>query len=387
VILQHRLLHYRVGLFERLRAECDRRGIELRLVHGQASAADAVRKDTGHVPWEDMVRNRWISIGRHTVLWQPYPRALKGADLVVLMQENKILSNYVHLVGRLLGGRRRVAYWGHGRNFMSAAPSGLRERWKTFWIDKVDWWFAYTNLTRKLLLQDGFPDDRITCLNNAVDDERFVADLAAVTPEDIAGIEAELDLAPGAPLGLYCGSLYPEKRVDVLADAARRIHAAIPSFRMVVLGDGPSRPALEAEFGGAPWARCVGPKSGAAKARYFRRASAILSPGVVGLHVLDAFWAGVPLFTLANRKHGPEVEYLEHGKNGFISDDEAGFADSIIQLLRDPEATARVAAAARASAAEYTVEAMVTRFADGIERCLSRPATQAEPALSRTPPQ
>ncbi|MFO1265686.1 MAG: hypothetical protein U1F67_02055 [Rubrivivax sp.] len=37
VITQHRLLHYRLGLFEHLRTACAARGIELRLVHGQAS--------------------------------------------------------------------------------------------------------------------------------------------------------------------------------------------------------------------------------------------------------------------------------------------------------------------------------------------------------------
>lgn len=44
VILQHRLLHYRKKLFERLRDACAERGIELRLVHGQASARELAKK-------------------------------------------------------------------------------------------------------------------------------------------------------------------------------------------------------------------------------------------------------------------------------------------------------------------------------------------------------
>jgi glycosyltransferase involved in cell wall biosynthesis len=369
-VLQHRLLHYRVGLFEALRAECERRGIELRLVHGQPSPREALKRDTGTVAWADQVTNRWVSVLGRDLLWQPFPRALRDSDLVIVMQENRILSNYAFLLKRLLAGTR-VAYWGHGRNFQSDAPGALRERWKSFWLTKVDWWFAYTELTRKILVERGFPADRITCLNNAIDNERFVADLAGVSDASVAALAGEIGLAPSAPLGLYCGSLYPDKRLDLLADAAQRIHAALPDFRLVVIGDGPSRPALEARLARCDWARCIGVRKGAEKAAYFRRATAILSPGAVGLHVLDAFCAGLPMFTTANARHGPEIAYLEHGRNGFVvADDAAAYADAVIAILRDPARYAEVATAARASAREYTLDNMVRSFARGIEECL-----------------
>jgi glycosyltransferase involved in cell wall biosynthesis len=369
-VLQHRLLHYRVGLFEALRAECDRRGIELRLVHGQPSPRESLKKDTGTLAWADPVANRWVSVLGRDLLWQPFPRALRGSDLVVIMQENRILSNYAFLLKRVLAGTR-VAYWGHGRNFQSDAPAGLLERWKSFWLTKVDWWFAYTNLTRKILVERGFPEGRITCLNNAIDNHRFVAELAGVSDAALAALAGEIGLAPGAPLGLYCGSLYPDKRLDLLADAAVRIHAAIPEFRLVVIGDGPSRPALEARLAGRDWARCVGVKKGPEKAAFFRRATAVLSPGAVGLHVLDAFCAGLPMFTTANARHGPEIEYLEHGRNGFVvPDDPAAYAAAVIAMLRDPARYAAVAAAASASAREYTLDNMVRGFVQGIAECL-----------------
>ncbi len=369
-VLQHRLLHYRVGLFEALRAECERRGIELRLVHGQPSPRERLKRDTGTVAWADQVANRWVSVLGRDVLWQPFPRALRDSDLVVIMQENRILSNYPILLQRALAGNR-VAYWGHGRNFQSGAPGGLRERWKRFWLTKVDWWFAYTELTRRILAEGGFPADRITCLNNAIDNERFLADLAGASDASQAAVADEAGLAPGAPLGLYCGSLYPDKRLDLLAEAAERIHAVLPDFRLVVIGDGPSRGMLEARLAGRPWARCVGVKKGAEKAAYFRRATAILSPGAVGLHVLDAFCAGLPMFTTASARHGPEIAYLEHGVNGFVlADDATAYADAVIAILRDPARYAAVAAAARASAREYTLDNMVRNFVHGIEACL-----------------
>ena len=44
-ILQNRLFHYRVGSFSEVKRMLALEDIELRLVHGQASAAEEVRKD------------------------------------------------------------------------------------------------------------------------------------------------------------------------------------------------------------------------------------------------------------------------------------------------------------------------------------------------------
>ena len=49
-----------------------------------------------------------------------------------------------------------MAYWGHGANFQSDAPVGVRERWKQMLLTKVDWWFAYTQMTVDILTKAGY---------------------------------------------------------------------------------------------------------------------------------------------------------------------------------------------------------------------------------------
>jgi glycosyltransferase involved in cell wall biosynthesis len=44
---------------------------------------------------------------------------------------------------------------------------------------------------------------------------------------------------------LYAGRLIPEKRVDLLIDTVPGLIAEFPSLRVLILGEGPSRPALE----------------------------------------------------------------------------------------------------------------------------------------------
>ena len=373
-ITQHRLLHYRQAFFDRLRVVCAERGIELRLVHGQPSPAETLKKDVGQLPWADVMRNRFLRVRGVDLVWQPYPSELRDADLVVLIQENRILSNYPWLLRWGVRASQRVAYWGHGRNLQSTAPRGLRERWKRWFVNRVDWWFAYTESTRGILESDGFPAARISVLENAIDNDQFLTDLASVTPAQLQACREKLDVSGGASVGLYCGSLYPDKRLDLLLAAADLVHAQRPEFRLVVVGDGPSRAVITDAAASRPWLQWVGVQRGRDKAAWFRAATLYLSPGAVGLHVLDAFCAGIPMITTANARHGPEISYLESGRNGFVvADDAQAYAQAVLELLDDPVQFERVRAAAAEDARRYTLDNMVTRFAEGIEACLRLP--------------
>ena len=156
VISQHRLLHYRVDFFNALKDVCSRRGIRLDLVHGQASASEKLKKDEGSLSWATRVVNRFARVRGKDLIWQPLPSELRNPDLLILMQENRIVSNYPHMLrGRL--GRRMVAYWGHGANFQSKSSNTLRERWKRLLATQVDYWFAYTSISAKIIENAGFP--------------------------------------------------------------------------------------------------------------------------------------------------------------------------------------------------------------------------------------
>lgn len=380
VVTQHRLVHYREPFFNRLRDACAERSIELHLVHGQASPTEALKKDGGQLPWADERANLIVRIRGVDLVWQSFPRVLRDADLVVLIQENRILSNYPWLLGWGVRRGQRIAYWGHGRNLQSDRPEGLRERWKRWFVNRVDWWFAYTDTTRAILESDGFPADRISVLDNAIDNEQFARDLAAVSAKGRESRRQRLG-ADGeqAPVGLYCGSLYPDKRLDLLLEAADRVQAECPAFRLVVLGDGPSCDMITAAASTRPWLHWVGAQRGAEKAAWFRAADLYLSPGAVGLHVLDAFCARLPLITTRGARHGPEVAYLKSGHNGFIVDDDAkSYADIVLRLLRDPTEMQRVREAAARDATRYTLDNMVQRFVEGIEGCLARPPKGAD---------
>jgi glycosyltransferase involved in cell wall biosynthesis len=103
-------------------------------------------------------------------------------------------------------------------------------------------------------------------------------------------------------------------------------------------------------------------------------------PGGVGLGVLDSFGLRVPLVTTAIPSHGPEIEYLRDGVNGLVVDgasDPSDYAADVVATLRDPELRERLRHGCAQSSAQYTVEAMVDNFADGVRRALCRPPAKA----------
>lgn len=367
VILQHRLLHYRTKLFEQLRAACLAKGIQLELVHGQASPRELVKKDEGSLQWAFKVRNRFLELASRDIVWQPVPKVLADADLVVVMQESRILSNYPLLLSRLWS-RRKVGYWGHGKNFQSDAPTGLREQWKNFLINRVDWWFAYTEMTVDILQKSGYPAAQITCLDNAIDSSSFKADLASWSANDVIAAKQQLGIDADATVGVFCGSLYLDKKLDLLVASADLIRQRMPGFAVVVIGDGPSMPQMREAAATRPWLHLLGVRKGREKALYYRMADVILNPGAVGLHVVDAFCSGAVMVTTVTARHGPEAAYLKNGENGMLCDDTAdAYSHAVISVLHDPLRLQRMQANALADSERYTLDNMVTRFVSGIE--------------------
>ena len=372
-ILQHRLLHYRVGLFEKLRELAAERSINLELVHGQATVFEKQKQDEGFLPWAIKVKNKFMRIGRRDILWQPMPFiSFRRSDLIIMMQENRILSNYLLILLSHLGLGPKIAYWGHGLNFQSRSPGGLREKWKRWLTTKVDWWFAYSQLTFDIVKNSGFPTERITCLNNAVDTRQFKKNLRSVNGVQLSQAREDLKMNEGAFVGLFCGSLYPDKRIEFLIESAQIIKAAIDDFHLVMIGNGPDAPVARQAAKNFRWVHFLGVQKGLQKALYFRLAHVILNPGLVGLHIVDAFCAGLPLVTVDSSMHSPEIAYLVNDRNGYlVPDDTRAYARKVIGLSEDPDAYLKVCANARISAERYTLELMADNFIKGIENCLS----------------
>jgi len=94
-IAQARLHHFRVPFYERLRELLAQEDVDLTLIYGQPNKFEQAKKDSGNIDWAIEIKNLRWTIGPVELLWQPYLKYIKGYDLVIVQQENRMLMNCV----------------------------------------------------------------------------------------------------------------------------------------------------------------------------------------------------------------------------------------------------------------------------------------------------
>ena len=146
--------------------------------------------------------------------------------------------------------------------------------------------------------------------------------------------------------------LIARKRVDHLIRAFARLAAELPEARLVIVGDGPERPALARLVQGLGIEGLVeltGALDARAAQERIARASVMALPSVresLGAVYLEAMSLGVP--ALGTRGEGID-EHIEHGVSGILvppGDDEALLAE-LRALAADPERAMRIGEAGR----------------------------------------
>lgn len=368
VIIQRRLTHYRVPFFELLRDELASKKIELELCVGQATLKEQTKNDEGTIVWAKPIKTLYFF--NDQLCLQYFSRHLSNASLVIITQENKLLSN-LFLLFTLPLRSFKLAFWGHGANLQSTRPNGLKEKFKKWTTKKVHWWFAYTTLSANLIKNDGYNPDQITVLNNSINTTHLKRLAKAVSASEIQNLRDSLGLNTDK-VGVFIGSFYADKRLDFLFSAAELIHNQISDFRLLLIGDGTDRDKVLAFCDTHPWARYVGVKKDQEKAQHLALAQLMLNPGLVGLNILDSFSCGIPLITTDCGLHSPEVSYLQNNINGVMTDDDISiYSQKVIELLQNPDQIDTLRMGCHNSAEEYTLENMVKNFAEGIVKCLS----------------
>jgi glycosyltransferase involved in cell wall biosynthesis len=368
LIVESQINQYRLPFYTSLYKVLTERKIHLTVAYSDPNSEEQLKKDTSDLPSDfgRKVPGYWFC--RRHVLWQPLLGMALRADLVIVEQANKFVLNHLLLVlSRFC--LKRVAFWGHGEN-RQARLIRISEWYRRKTIKWVSWWFAYTRSSADYLIRQGAPQERITVVQNAVDTQQLQSQIASFTDSHVRETKKQLGIGPSDRVGIYCGMLHPVKRIPFLLESTRLIREKLPSFHLIVVGGGPELPFVQEYARRYPWLHVTGPLFGAQKALMLRLADLGMQPGWVGLVILDCFAAGLPLLT-TRIPHSPEIDYLEPGINGLMTEhDTVGFAEVAVALLQDGPQLERLRNASRTAAKKYSIEAMVSNYCDGILRCL-----------------
>jgi glycosyltransferase involved in cell wall biosynthesis len=229
---------------------------------------------------------------------------------------------------------------------------------------QVSFPIALVTYLAEKLIPYAYRDTRMLAISPSTKDDLVARGIAA---DHVAVVPPGLDhhaYRPGVrdsdhPVVLWVGRLEPYKRADVMLEAMRAIVARVPSARLVIVGAGSAREALEAQartLGLGDTVGFTGFISEEEKIAWLRRAAVVVNSSEKegwGMTVIEANACGVP----AVSSDVPGLrDSTRDGATGLLYPygDAAALAAAVVRLLTDEAAYRSMSAAALEWSARFT---------------------------------
>lgn len=348
---------YRTSVLKEVRSRFDRDSLEIyaadRSPDGTITVMSPADVSYTHV------KTAFLPLGI-VIQFMPLGRLL-NADGLVLDLNPRLPHVWLILGLRKLLGRRTVV-WGHAwpRNGRSSRRTGLRLRMAGL----ADVVLTYTE-TQARDLRPLLSDQKIIAAPNALyPADQFCFDDGAVRNSFI-----------------YVGRLVEAKHPDLLLEAFRRVSGELPHLKLLFVGEGPLKTQLERAAASyqslTGRVHFIGHVSDYQQLKdLYSSAIASVSPGYVGLSLIQSLSFGVPMILPGEGEpHAPEIEAAAPGVNCILFDakDPSSLASQLEGAARERDQwRARGPMISEAARGKYSVESM----AGGIVSALQLPAAQ-----------
>ncbi|PWT72674.1 MAG: glycoside hydrolase [Proteobacteria bacterium] len=148
---------------------------------------------------------------------------------------------------------------------------------------------------------------------------------------------------------LHVGRLAPEKNLPVVLIAFEAIHQRLPNARLVLVGDGPQRSALQRKYSRHHFA---GMRHGEDLARHYASGDIFLFPSLTetyGNVTIEALASGLAVVAY---DYAAAREHIQHGETGLLASygDSAGFVRAAVAAASDGALRSRLRINARVTA-------------------------------------
>ncbi len=186
--------------------------------------------------------------------------------------------------------------------------------------------------------------ERLLVVARGVDTERFSP------AKRSEALRAQWGVAPEQPVLLSVGRLAAEKNLDLLVRSTQAMRQVSPDLKLVVVGDGPERAALQQA---CPDALLVGSLNGEALAQHYASADLFLFTSLTetyGNVTPEALASGLALLAF---DYAAAAELVRHGDNGLLVP--FGDADAFVRRATDLAASPALAQHLRERARSTTL--------------------------------
>src|SRR6266545_2604391 len=291
-------------------------------------------------PGADRLREEGFSVevvGRRPGLDWRCPLRLAAAwrrDGVELVQAHQYTPFFYALLGRLRYRRPSVAFTEHGRHFPDY-PRPKRKIANRLLLGRRDRVVAVGRSVKTALVEnEGIAANRVDVIPNGIDTDRFVASAATQVE-----VRAELGVAASDYLVMMVARLDAIKDHGTAIRACAQAAAVVPGLKLVLVGDGPERPAIEAiirEGNLGDRVRLLGTRHDVP--RLLTGADTLLLTSVsegIPLTVIEAMATGVPV---VSTDVGSVADVVSHEVTGLLAParDEAAVATHLRTLGATP---------------------------------------------------
>jgi glycosyltransferase involved in cell wall biosynthesis len=254
-----------------------------------------------------------------------------------------------------------------------AARRRLRQLLLPRFLNSVDAFLAIGSWNRDFYLHYGVPSERIFMMPYAVDNDFFQRKASEMEAQR-ESLRAELGLAPGRSVILYCSKFLRRKRAGDLLEAYVRLSSdgrREPNPYLLFIGDGEERPRMERRVEELGWSsvKFLGFKNQTEMPGYYQLCDVFALPSEHepwGLVVNEVMNAGKAV--IVSDQVGAGADLVEDGKNGFVVPlaDVGALAERLKRMTADPSLAARMGEESLRKISRWNFEA----DSQGLQRAL-----------------
>ncbi|MBL4591498.1 MAG: glycosyltransferase family 4 protein [Phycisphaerales bacterium] len=327
-VISHLYAHYREALFNEMIKNSPYRYEFLGCKNGFGTGIALL----DHFPDNRFVKTKGWMLGPLFIQPAAITAALSSKYDTLILTGNMMWPTMwaAAIIGRVRG--KRVLMWTHG---WLREESGLKRRFRDIFYRLAHGLLLYNNRAKEIGIAHGFDPDRMYVIYNSLDadTQRSVRD--SIDSERIETIRNEY--FPGRahyPVLATVTRLMPDKRIDMLINAAEILERNGFPVNILIVGSGPEEKNLrdQAESKGVAVHFSGAVYDEHTLGEVLMAADLTVMPGAIGLLVMHSMAYGTPVISHNNfDNQGPENEAIVEGITGGFF--EEGSVESLAQAI------------------------------------------------------
>lgn len=233
----------------------------------------------------------------------------------ILIGEPFCLSNWVLLLLSLFSNKK-IYLWTHG---WYGNESFFKSLIKKIFYGLSNHLFLYGDYAKRLMINEGFNPNKLTCIYNSMDYEKQLA-----IRNNLKKSNVYINTFKNTnPVIIYVGRIQKSKRLDILIDTVEQLNQESFFVNTVIVGQDVENTGIELlikERGLENHIWLYGPCFDEdVLGDLFYNADVCVTPGSVGLTAIHSLMYGTPVITHDDfSNQGPEFEVIIEGTTGFF---------------------------------------------------------------------